>query len=134
VANVITELYGARSFEVYASAARTAAPSDTMEFQSFGRANGLLLVLSVTGVTATPLLTVTISGVDRAGTTWTVLSNTTAIGTTGTRLFRVRPCLTAVNTDPNYTVNDVLPSSVRIACTHGDSDSITYSLTGQLVY
>jgi hypothetical protein len=47
-----------------------------------------------------------------------------------TRVLRVGQGLTA---SANLTVLDVLPSTIRVTMTHGDADSITYSVAATLV-
>lgn len=125
MANIITRVSNsAGHFTVYESAARTAAPVDTMEYEVAGY-RGLVLVIDATAVTATPALTVSILGVDRAsGKTYTILAST-AIATAVTTVLRVGPGLTAA---ANLVASDVLPPVIRISAAHGDSDSITYSI------
>ncbi len=127
--NVITRVSNAAGqFTVYPSAVRTAAPADTMEYEVAGY-RGLVLVIDATAVTATPALTVSILGVDRAsGKTYLILAST-AIATAVTTTLRVTPHMAAVN---NLVANDVLPPIIRISAAHGDSDSITYSIGASL--
>lgn len=139
MANVVRDLTGfGRVFEVLPSAARTATP-DSFEFSGHGRnVSGLLAVLDVTAAAASSALTLSILGVDPiSGKTWELLKNVTPIGTVGatpTRFFRVRWGLTAINADPSFAANDVLPPVFRIACTHGNANSLTYSVSGHFVY
>src|SRR5687767_3759143 len=93
MANVITGGVG-RTFSVLPSAARTATP-DTQEFELPSGVKFLHLVIDATAVTATPALTVTISGVDRvSGKTYTLLASA-AIATVSTIVLKVGPGLTA---------------------------------------
>lgn len=129
MANVIARL-GAQdgAFPILASAARTAAP-DTQEFEVFGTIRGLVVVIDATAVTATPALTVTIAGVDRrSGKLFTLLASA-AIATVSTVTLRVGAGLTAA---ADLVANDLVPPVFRVTCTHGDSDSITYSINGFL--
>jgi len=133
VANIIRKLSSnATYFEVLPTAARTTAP-DTQEFEVTGRGyeyQGLHLILDVTAVTATPGLTVTVSGVDRvSGKTYPLLVST-AVATAVTTVLRIGPGLDAV---ANLVANDNLPPIFRIAVAHVDADSATYSLAGMLV-
>lgn len=130
MANVVTRLRpGHGAFTVLPSAARTAAP-DTQEFEHRG-ARGLVVVVDATAVTGTPSVTVTVAGVDRvSGKTWTLLASAAITGT-GTTVLKIGPGLTAA---ANAAVNDMLPPVFRVTCAHGDSDSITYSVTGHLCY
>lgn len=113
-------------FAVLPSAARTATP-DTYEFEHDGSA--LHLVVDVTAVTATPSITVTVAGVDRvSGKTYTLLASAAITGT-GTTVLKIGRGLTAA---ANSVANDVLPPVFRVTVTHGDADSITYSVAGLL--
>lgn len=129
MANVVNRLGpGDRAFTVLASAARTATP-DTQEFEFAGPVRGLHLVIDVTAVAATPSITVTVSGVDRrSGKVYTLLASA-AITATGTTVLRIGPALTAA---ANLVANDVVPPIFRVTVAHGDADSITYSVAGQL--
>lgn len=129
MANVIGRLLGRGPFTVLPSAARTASP-DTMEFEALGvDYHGVHLVIDVTAVTATPSVTVTIQGVDRlSGKVYTILASA-AITATGTTVLKVGAGLTAA---ANLVANDLLPPVFRITVAHGDADSITYSVAGQL--
>lgn len=117
-----------RSFEVLPSAARTATP-DTHEFELPGGSTFGVFVIDVTSVTATPLITVTVAGVDRtSGKTYTILASA-VIGTAVTTVLRIGPGLT---TAANLVANDVLPPVIRITSSHGDADSATYSIAGHV--
>ena len=63
-----------------------------------------------------------------SGATWTILQSA-AITDAGTTVLKVRPGITAAS---NVAVADVLPPAFRIACAHGDSDSLTYSVSAFL--
>lgn len=132
MANVIRELLASTPcFEVLPSAARTTAP-DTQEFQVDRRGfspSGLILTIDATAITATPALTVTVSGVDRtSGKLYTILAST-AIATAVTTVLKINAGVAAGAT----ATLEVLPSVFRVTCTHGDSDSITYSIGGMLI-
>lgn len=126
MANVVTPLYSSdRVFTVLASAARTATP-DTQEFDgSDADFRGAFFVIDATAVTATPALTVTISGVDRtSGKVYTILASA-AIATVSTTVLQIGPGLTAAG---NAVANSQLPPIFRVTASHGDADSITYSI------
>ncbi|MFI9817578.1 hypothetical protein [Saccharothrix variisporea] len=129
MANLTGLLAAPGPFAVLPSAARTASP-DTYEFDaSRARANGLHLIIDVTAITATPSVTVTVQGVDRvSGKTYTILQSA-AITATGTTVLKIGPGLTAA---ANLVANDLLPPVFRIVAAHGDADSATYSIAGQL--
>lgn len=114
--------------EVYASAARTATPA-VPRFYTPG-AKGLHLVIDVTSITLTPSVVFTIRGYDEVSTkNWTILASA-AVTATGTTVLKVYPGLTAA---ANLTANDVLPPVWEVLATHGDTDSITYSVAAQLI-
>lgn len=123
MANVITGGVG-RSFAVFTSAARTATP-DTQEFELPAGTSRGAFVIDCTAVTATPSVVFLIEGVDRvSGKTWTLLQSAAITGT-GTTVLRINDALTA---SANVIAKDALPSVIRVTATHGDADSITYSV------
>jgi len=120
----------ARPVTCYASAARTASPI-AMSNQTNKKAKGLLVVIDVTAIAATPSVVFTIQGYDPvSGKYFTILASAAITGT-GTTVLRVYPGLTA---SPNVIANDVLPLVWRVIATHGDSDSITYSVSALELY
>jgi hypothetical protein len=133
MANVVrTLLMGAPYFEVLPSAARTASP-DTQEFRVDRRgvaATALILTIDVTAVTATPALTVTINRVDPVSGKVTALLASAVIATVSTTVLKVGPDLAAAT---NLVAQDYMPPCFRIDCSHGDADSITYSVGGMIV-
>jgi hypothetical protein len=115
---------------VFASAARTTTPTPFDGSASAG-VRGLHLVIDVTAVTATPSVTFTIQGGDPvSGKFYTILASAAITGT-GTTVLKVYPGLTAA---ANSVASDVLPGRWRVIATHGDADSITYSVGAQLVH
>lgn len=113
---------------IYESAARTADPEIKDQANTTGR--GLHLVIDVTAVTATPSVTFTIQGKDPvSGKVWTILASA-AITAVGTTILKVYPGLTAA---ANAAANDVLPPTWNVKAVHGDADSITYTVTAQVV-
>ena len=117
-----------RTVTVYPSAARTTDPTVVDLGNEVGR--GLHLVIDVTAVTATPSVVFTIKGKDPvSGKVWTILASA-AIVATGTTILKVYPGLTAA---ANLVASDVLPPTWQVTAVHGDADSITYSVTAQMV-
>lgn len=110
---------------VFTSAARTAT-SSSEDFINYGR--GLVLVLSVTAVTATPSVVFTVEGKVN-GLYYTILTSA-AITATGTTVWKIYPGLTAA---ANTVVSDVVPMFWRVTATHGDADSITFSLSASVI-
>ena len=112
----------------FASAARTATPVPA-ELTTEG-ARGLHLVITVTAVTATPSVVPAIEGYDPLSTTWYTLLTGVAITATGTTILKIYP---GIATLANGAASDVVPETIRVVMTHGDSDSITYSVAAHLV-
>lgn len=132
MANVVTTLSrpAAGAFTVLPSAARTATPdSQEFEYSGAGWPQGLVVVVDATAVALTPLLTVEIAAIDRASGKKVVLLTSAVISTVSTVVLRVHPQLTAA---ANLIAKDNVPSVFRITATHGDADSITYSIGGML--
>ncbi|MFE6846564.1 hypothetical protein [Streptomyces sp. NPDC057686] len=112
-------------FAVYASAARTATP-DGQEFELPRRARAGRFVVDVTAKTASPSVVFTISGVDRTSGKTYPLFTSAAVTSTGTTVLKVDSALAAATN----VAKDTLPPVIRIQAVHGNSDSITYSVSG----
>lgn len=112
----------AKEFQpIFESAARTATDSKTIVCN---RSSGLFFI-NVTAVTATPSVVFTIAGVDPiSSATYTILQSA-AITATGLTVLRVCTHLAAA---ANTVAKDLLPQALKITATHGDADSITYSM------
>jgi hypothetical protein len=113
---------------VYASAARTATP--TANELAAGLAHGLHLVIDVTAVTSTPSVVPTIDGYDALSDKWYNLLTGVAITATGTTRLTLYP---GVATIANASASDVLPARFRVVMTHGNANSITYTVAAILV-
>jgi hypothetical protein len=112
-----------QSFTVFASAARTSDPT-AVDVSNPGY-RGVHLTIDATAITATPSIVFTIQGKDPvSGKFYTLLASAAVVGT-GTTVLRVFPGATA---SANVTANDTLPPLWRVIATHGDADSITYSV------
>jgi hypothetical protein len=119
---------GVQQLTVLPSAARTADPN-TMEFRDLGRVSGIVVVVDATAIVSTPSITVKIQGVDVAtGKTWDILTSA-AIATAVTTVLKVRPGITVA---ANVAVADIIPPIIRIVVSHGNANSITYSVTAHL--
>lgn len=113
---------------LYASAARTATP--TAVTVRAGRYKGIHLVIDVTAVTATPSVVPKIEGVDSvSGAVYTLLTGA-AITATGTTVLKVYP---GIAVSANVSASDVLPETIKVTLTHGDADSITYTVAAHLI-
>ena len=117
-----------RSEALFSSTARTATHnSGDLENPDH---RGLHLVIDVTAASDTPSVVFTIQGKDEvSGKYYTVLASAAITGT-GTTVLRVYPgCIASAN----VIANDVLPPVWRVLATHGDADSITYTVGYGLV-
>lgn len=114
---------------VYASAARTATPTPTT-FTSTRAEKGGHFVIVVTAVTATPSVVPAIEAYDPTSNTWYAVLTGAAITATGTTVLKIYP---GIAVQANATAADILPQTWRVTMTHGDSDSITYSVAANLV-
>lgn len=113
-----------RVVSLYPSQARTATPT-AYSLHSRG-ALGLAVNIVSTAATATPSVVVTIQGYNPLTATWYTLLTSAAItdGSTTRRLV-VYPTVTEA---ANLAVATTIPETVRVVMTHGDADSITYSV------
>lgn len=112
----------------FASAARTATPTPFDGTNYNGR--GLHLVIDCTAITSSPSVVFTIQGKDAlSGKFYTILASAAIVGT-GTTVLRVYPGLTVA---ANLVASDITPRSWRVIATHGNADSITYSVGYSLI-
>lgn len=118
-----------RAGVAFASAARTATPTPATIDNRDGH-SGLEVTIDCTAVTDTPSVTFAIQQYDIASGKWTQLLISAAVTGTGTTRLRVHPALTET---ANVDAADVLGRQLRVVPTHGDADSITYSVGYQLV-
>lgn len=107
---------------IYASAARTATP--TAVTKRVDRHRGCLLLIDVTAIAATPSVVPKVEGVTASGAVYAILTGA-AITATGQTALKIYPGVTA---SANVAVSDVLPQTIKVTLTHGDTDSITYSV------
>lgn len=113
---------------VYASTARTATPTASV-FTMRGR-RGLHVVIDVTSITASPSVVPTIECFDPLSSKWYAVLTGAAVTATGTTVLKVYPGIAA---SANAAASDIIPDEWRVVMTHGDSDSITYSVSAHLV-
>lgn len=107
--------------EVFPSAARTATDSQTI----ICRSRAGFFFINVTAVTATPSVVFTIKGhCPISNTSYDILVSAAITGT-GMTVLRVSEHLTAA---ANTIAKDMLPQAVTVTATHGDADSITFSV------
>lgn len=113
---------------VFASAARTATPNG-QDFHLPPGSRAFMLTVDVTAVTSTPAVTFLVEGVDPvSGNTFPLLASASIATTnaaTAVRTLSVGPGLPAT---ANVAANSPLPRKIRVTATHGNANSITYSV------
>jgi len=112
---------------VLASEARTA--TTTSDDQTNSQHKGCHIIIDVTtdgGGSITPK----IQGKDSTSGKYYDILVGSAISAVGTTVLKVYPALTA---SANAIANDIVPSKFRIVVTHGDANSMTYSVGVSLV-
>jgi hypothetical protein len=112
----------AKTTTLYASAARTATPTEA-QFTP-GRYVGIEVHVKVTAIAATPSVVFTIQGYDVTAAAWYDILASAAVTTVSTNVYRVDPRALAA---ANLVAQRGLPSLLRLAPVHGDADSITYT-------
>ena len=117
----------ARSYEVFASAARTATVSSS-KFEGAG-ARTLTVAIDATAIAATPSVVFTIERYNPVGDDWTTVLASAAVTAAGNTVLVVDPAITVV---ANATASTSVPFTWRVTATHGDADSITYSVYAEL--
>ena len=117
----------ARSYEVFASAARTATVSSSKKEGAGART--LTVAIDVTAIAATPSVVFTIERYNPIADDWTTVLASAAVTGTGNTVLVVDPAITVV---ANATASTSVPFTWRVTATHGDADSITYSVYAEL--
>ena len=121
--------FGNADVVVFASAARTATVSSADLVNDFGKVCHVFI--DVTAISATPSVVFAIEGKDATSGKYYTILTAAAMTTVTTKILRVGPGLTA---SANLIVNDLLPRTWRVTATHGDADSITYSVGASVLY
>ncbi len=119
---------GNTDITVLASAARTATASSADQTNYNGR--GAHIVINVTAVTSTPSVVFTVEGKDALSSAYYTILTSAAITGTGTTALTVYPGATAA---ANVAVSQILPRTWRVTATHGDADSITFSVGASVI-
>jgi hypothetical protein len=121
--------YGGTLDYVYlASAARTSTPAVDDVVVPYGKT--LTVIINITTGAATPNVTPAIVGVTDAAITYTILTGA-AITSTSAAVVVLRAG-DGVADVANLGTSIPLPKTFRITMTHGDADSLTYSITIQV--
>lgn len=118
-----------QSFSVLDSAARTATPT-TAFLPNPGNFRGVKIFVEATASANTPSVVVTIQVKNhRTGTYHTVLTSAAITGASN-NVYEVYPGGAAIaNLRTTYHVG----RGIRVVLTHGDADSITYSVDGEWI-
>jgi hypothetical protein len=112
----------------FASAARTAT-GNSGDLDN-GNAKGVVVFVNVTATAATPSVTFAIQAKDPASGEYVSLLVSAAVTAAGMTMLTVYPGVTAA---ANVSASAVLPKTWRVLATHGDADSITYSVGYSLI-
>lgn len=120
---------GAGYKQIYGSAARTATPA-AIDVDVPGSARGVHLTIDATASSATPSVVPKIEGIDPVSGKAYALVTGAAITGVSTTTLRVVPGIVAA---ANVAVSDSLPDRIRVTLTHGDADSLTYSVGANFV-
>ena len=121
-----------RVIEAYASAARTASPADFEVTRKSGDVGyfGAIITIDITAIAATPSVVFNIEGVDDlSGQTYTILSSA-ALTSVSTVVLQFGEGVTA---NANLAAEHFVPRRWRINPVHADADSITYSVSVEVL-
>lgn len=114
-------------FEIYPSGARTTAPA-AKEYYNEGNFNAFRVFLIATAKSDTPSVTVKISTWDSKAKAYVDLLTSAALTDVGSTVIQVGGVGAAVT---NVADARHPGKRVKVTLTHGDSDSLTYSVTGE---
>lgn len=125
--NGVAPVPAVTSSTLLASAARTADTNTADQTNLYHK--GVIVTIDVTLDPSTASVVYTIQGKDAAGTYYTILQSA-SIADVGTTVLKVYPGLVAV---ANLAVSHPLPGTWRVNCNHTDAESITYSVSAELI-
>ncbi|MEE8289564.1 MAG: hypothetical protein V3R25_09145 [Nitrosomonadaceae bacterium] len=83
-------------------------------------------VINVTAITSTPSVVFSIQGEDTLSGAFYLLIDSAAITATGATNIHIGP---SVATVANLGAGKIIPDRFRVLATHGDADSITYTMS-----
>jgi hypothetical protein len=115
--------YQGRPMTAYVSAARTATPTASVLYSR--GATGLKVTIIATAAGTTPSVVFSIQGYDAASAAYVTLLASTAITGAGTTTLTISP---NIATAANASLNSVIPDTLKVVATHGNSTSLTYSV------
>lgn len=115
---------------IYVSAARTSTPSAVEitladHLIHMNRLVNLHVFIDVTATNLTPSITIDVEALDETSSTWYSLLTSAAITTVSENLIMIGK---DHDVNANVSRQASLPRRLRIKVTHGDADSITYSI------
>ena len=117
-----------RTVTLYPSAARTATP-DAIILNS-GRSAAVYMVVEVTAAPSSPSVVFTIDLWDSASGTAVNLLTSAAVASVSSNIYKISPALTESS---SLVSTEHVPENIRIKATHGNTDSITYSVSVHLI-
>lgn len=110
------------------TAGALATAASTAGFTPPKGVNAFRLYYEVTSVTATPSVVFSIQVRDNLADQWHTILSSAAVATVSRGFLEVGPNVAAV---ANVAAGKYIGSKIRVIATHADTDSITYSLTGE---
>lgn len=118
---------------VLASAARTSTTNSSDQTNHNGR--GLQIVLSVTAASGAGGLTLDIQGKDSiSGSYYKLTTSPTGVTATGLKIYNIYPGESAAASgDITARTSATVPRTWRVAVTHGDASSYTYSISAVIL-
>ena len=120
---------GNTTLTVFSSSARTATSNSSDQTNYNHR--GALIYINVTSITSSPSVVFTVTGKDPIGVTnYNTILTSAAITGTGLTVLKIYP---GVTVSANVAVSDVLPRTWRVTATHGNADSITFSVAAYMI-
>ena len=119
----------AQYIPVFESKARI-ADTASRDFANNEGGIGCIVVINITAVTSTPSTTFTIQGKDPASNTYYTILASSAQAGTGQVILRVHPDLTA---SANAVAKDMMPAVWRVLASHGNANSMTYTVGASIV-
>jgi hypothetical protein len=111
------------------SVARTAT-NNSNDYDNTYNAVGAVVTIDATAITSTPSVVFKLQGKDTGSGKYYDIITSAAVTGVSTVVLRVYPGLTPA---ANLIVSDVLPKVWRVLATHGDADSITYTVGVSLI-
>jgi hypothetical protein len=114
--------------EIAASAARTATENFDTAVENLDF-TGIIVIIVSTAHASTPSVVFTLQGYDEESATWYDILASAAVTGEATTKLTIGPGVSAV---ANVSTGHVLPRRWRVRAVAGDSDSITYSIGGEL--